>query len=82
MSDVPFDAAAALQALVGVDLSLITPDELVALQIVREALQGIANGEDLNPPPDGAPLKKRLCRRVDVSWFHPNTPRPRKVIAS
>lgn len=55
--------------------SLLTEDELLCLSIVREAIQAISLGEDLSHPIPGSPFKKRLLRRVAVSWFHHTAPR-------
>ncbi len=60
---------------------LFTVDELEAVEIVRDAVAAISRGEDLSPTPEGQPLKKRLIRRIEVSFFHPNAARPKKVTA-
>lgn len=56
---------------------LLTPDERVALDIVRKALVDMQRGGDISPEIDGVlPHKLRLWTRVAVSYSHPASPRP------
>ncbi len=61
------------------DGSQMTEDEMKALGVVKEALEAIAIGEDLNPPADGL-QKMRLIRRIEFRFFVPLAPRPRVVV--
>lgn len=64
------------------DPAVTTEDERKAARIVREACLDILNGGNLELPAEGEPLKLRLCRRVDVAFFHHLAPREKQVIAA
>lgn len=56
---------------------LLTPDERVALDIVRKALLDMQKGGDISPEIEGVlPHKIRLWTRVTVGYSHPASPRP------
>ncbi len=63
------------------DPAWMTEDERRALTVVIEGIKAHARGEDLTPSAEGMPLKMRLIRRVDISFFTPTAPRPRLVVA-
>ena len=55
---------------------LLTPDERVALDVVRKALLDMQQGGDISPEIEGVlPHKLRLWTRVSVAYFHPASPR-------
>ena len=62
------------------DPAVTTPDERTAARVVREACEDILRGGNLQPPAEGE-LKLRLCRRVDLAYFHHLAPRAKEVTA-
>jgi len=82
MNPTPEQCQALIEALAPFESPyVLTPDEEVCLNILREAAQKIAAGEDLVPPVEGQTHKLRLWRRVSVAFIHPEAPRARQVTA-
>ena len=56
--------------------NLLTPDERLALAVVREAIKDMIKGGDISPEIEGVlPHKMRLWRRVALGYFQPASPR-------
>jgi hypothetical protein len=55
-----------------------TEDERACAVVVVKALEDIAAGGDLSPPPEGQ-QKMRLLRRVTFSFFHHAAPRAEAI---
>lgn len=73
------EAHRALEALAPFDDSsiVLTPDEKIALDVVRKALDAVSRGEVWEPYDGTRMLSTRDLRRISVAYVHPTAPRPK-----